>query len=176
MESRMTWTHPIRLSEVARGDVRVKLAPDEAQRAQIAKYLGLESLPALTASMTVRGWLDGAEISGRFEGVVEQICGITLEPFEQPVSGDIELRVVPAGSPHAPIESTGAEIELDPEAPDPPDLLEGDTIDLAGYLVEHLSLAIDPFPRKAGAVFDYDPKTEDLSPFAVLKGLKDKEA
>jgi uncharacterized metal-binding protein YceD (DUF177 family) len=73
-------------------------------------------------------------------------------------------------------ESTGAEIELDPEAPDPPDLLEGDTIDLAGYLVEHLSLAIDPFPRKAGAVFDYDPKTEDLSPFAVLKGLKDKEA
>jgi uncharacterized metal-binding protein YceD (DUF177 family) len=176
MEHRMIWTHPIRLSEVSRGDIRVKLAPDEASRAEIAQHLGLESLPALTASMTVRSWLDGAEISGRFEGVVEQVCGVTLEPFEQPVFGDIELRVVPAGSPHAPIEATGAEIELDSEAPDPPDLLEGDTIDLAAYLVEHLSLAIDPFPRKAGAVFAYEPKTEEQSPFAVLKGLKDKEA
>ena len=172
----VTWSHPVRLSEVARGAMRVRLEPDAAVRAQIAKLLGLESLPALTGDLLVKGWLDGAEITGRFESVVEQLCGITVEPFEQPVSGEIEIRAVPAGSPHAPLESAGGEVELDPEAPDPPDVLEGDTLDLATYLIEHLALAIDPFPRKPGAVFDYTPKTPEESPFAVLKRLKDKEA
>jgi uncharacterized metal-binding protein YceD (DUF177 family) len=126
--------------------------------------------------LKLKVWLDGAEITGRFEGVVEQLCGITVETFEQPVFGDVEIRVVPAGSPHAPLESAAGEIELDPGAPDPPDVLEGDTIDLAAYLIEHLALAIDPFPRKPGAVFDYTPETPEESPFAVLKRLKDKEA
>lgn len=172
----MTWSHPIRLQELGRGAVSVRLEPDAAVRAKIAKDLGLESLPALSADLTVRPWLDGAEISGRFQGVVEQICGVTLDPFEQPVSGEIEIRTIPAGSPNAPGESPVGEIELDPDAPDPPDVLEGDTMDLAGYLVEHLALALDPFPRKPGAVFDYTPDTPEESPFAVLKQLKDKEA
>jgi uncharacterized metal-binding protein YceD (DUF177 family) len=172
----VTWSHPVRLSEVARGAMSVRLEPDAAIRAQIAKELGLESLPALTADLKLRTWLDGAEITGRFDGVVEQLCGITVEPFEQPVSGEIEVQVVPAGSPHAPLESAAGEIELEPDAPDPPDVLEGDTIDLAAYLIEHLALAIDPFPRKPGAVFDYTPDTPEESPFAVLKRLKDKEA
>jgi hypothetical protein len=170
------WSHPVRLSEVGRGAMSVRLEPDAAVRAQIAKQLGLVSLPALTGELRLKVWLDGAEITGRFDGVVEQLCGITVEPFEQAVSGDIDVRVVPAGSPHAPPESEGGVIELEADAPDPPDLLEGDTIDLADYLIEHLSLAIDPFPRKPGAVFDYTPETPEESPFAVLKGLKDKEA
>ena len=172
----MSWSYPIRLSEVARGAMRVRLAPDAATRAEIARQLGLVSLPALSADLNLRGWLDGAEISGRFDGVVEQVCGITVDNFEQPISGDIDVRVVPAGSPNAPGEEPVGEIELDPEAPDPPDVLEGDTIDLAAYLVEHLSLAVDPFPRKPDAVFDYQPDTPEESPFAVLKRLKDKEA
>jgi hypothetical protein len=172
----VTWSHPVRLSEVARGAMRVRLEPDAAVRAQIARQLGLESLPALTGDLLVKSWLDGAEITGRFESVVEQLCGITVEAFEQPVSGEIEIRAVPAGSPNAPLESAAGEIELDPEAPDPPDVLEGDTLDLAAYLIEHLALAIDPFPRKPGAVFDYTPTTVEESPFAVLRRLKDKEA
>ncbi len=172
----MTWSHPVRLSEVARGAMRVRLEPDATVRAQIARQLGLESLPALTGDLLVKSWLDGAEITGRFESVVEQLCGITVEAFEQPLSGEIEIRAVPAGSPNAPLESAAGEIELDPEAPDPPDVLEGDTLDLAAYLIEHLALAIDPFPRKPGAVFDYTPTTVEESPFAVLRRLKDKEA
>ena len=171
----LSWTHPVRLSDVARGPVRVRLEPDAATRAQIAKELGLESLPALSGELTVRTWLDGAEIAGRFEGVVEQICGISLDPFEQPVSGEIEVRVVPPGSASAPTELEGGEIELDPEAPDPPDVLDSDVVDLAAYLVEHLALAIDPFPRRPGVAFDYAPETKEESPFAVLKRLKGED-
>lgn len=166
------WTTPLKLHELARGPVRVRLEPDEAERAAIAKGLGLQSLPRLAADVTVRRWLDGAEITGRFDGVVEQICGVSLEPFEQPVSGEIDVRALPAGSPSAPAE-VAAEAELDPEAPDPPDVLTGDAIDLAAYVVEHLALEIDPFPRKPGAEFHYEAPAEETSPFAALKKLKD---
>lgn len=169
------WRHVIRLSDLARGPVSVTLAPDAEIRAQIARRLGLESLPELTGRLTVRPWLDGAEISGRFKARVEQICGVTLDPFESEIAGEIAVQVVPAGSPHAPADSPG-EIELDLEAPDPPDVLEGEEIDLAAYLVEHLALEIDPFPRKPGVAFDYEPEVREESPFAVLKRLKDDDA
>ena len=107
--------------------------------------------------------------------MVEQICSVSLESFEQPLKGEIDLRVVPAGSPHVP-DSDGGEVEYDPEAPDPPDVLEGSVIDVAAYAIEHLALELDPFPRKPGAEFDYQPPEAEMSPFAVLKALKDPKS
>ena len=168
------WTTPLRLHEVARGAVTMRLEPNEAERAQVAKRLGLQRLPALIAKLTVKPWMEGVEITGRFDAVDEQLCAVTLDPVESPLSGEIELRAVPAGSPQAP-EPTGGEVDYDPEAPDPPDVLESDAIDLAGYVVEHLALEIDPFARKPGVEFDYTPESEPESPFAVLKKLKGGE-
>lgn len=168
------WRKPLRLHELGRGPVTLTLEPDAAERAKVAHDLGLESLPALTANITVKPWLDGAEVTGRFRAVVEQICSVTLDPFEQALEGEIEVRAVPSDSPHA-VVPEGGEMELDPDAPDPPDVLDGDAVDLAGYVVEHLALEIDPFPRKPGAEFDYTPTTQEESPFAVLKKLKDPE-
>ena len=170
------WRHMIRLSDLARGPLSVTLEPDAEARAAIAKELALEGLPALQGRITARPWLDGAEISGRFNAVVEQICGVTLDPFETQFDGDFVVRAVPAGSPNAPADSEGGEVEMDLEAPDPPDVLSSDDLDLAGYLVEHLALDIDPFPRKPGAEFDYEPDAPEESPFAVLKRLKDDGA
>jgi uncharacterized metal-binding protein YceD (DUF177 family) len=167
------WSRPIRLHELARGPLKVRLEPDSAERARIAHDLGLESLPALTADLTVRAWLDGAEISGRFKARVEQLCSVSLEAFEQDLAGDVDVRAVPAGSANAPTEAPH-ELELELDAPDPPDLIEGDAVDLAAYVVEHLALEIDPFPRKPGAEFDYAPPDKEESPFAVLKNLKPK--
>lgn len=174
--SMSAWRHVVRLSEVSRGVLSVELAPDEPTRAVIARELGLKSLPAFKGHISVRPWLDGAEITGRLEARVEQICGISLDPFETDISSDIDLKVVPAGSPNAPVESQGAEVAFDLQAPEPPDVLDGDDIDLAAYLVEHLALEIDPFPRKPGVAFDYEPEAREESPFAILRGLKDKDA
>jgi hypothetical protein len=168
------WGAPVRLRELARGPLAVRLEPDAAARAGLARELGLESLPALSARLTIRPWLDGAEVAGRFDAVVEQLCSVSLEPFEQPLAGEIEVRLAPADSPHA-AGPAAAEVENDPAAPDPPDVLAGDEIDLAAIVAEHLALEIDPFPRKPGAVFDYAPPPEETSPFAALKKLKDRE-
>lgn len=166
------WGKPLKLHEVNRGPVRLALAPDETERAAIAKRLGLRSLPSLTADVTVKPWLDGAEVSGRFDAVVEYVCGVTLDPFEQAVSGEVFARVVPTGSENAPDPEAG-EMELDLEADDPPDVLTSDAIDVTEYVVEHLSLELDPFPRKPGATFDYQPPQEEESPFAVLRKLQE---
>ena len=169
------WSKPVRLHELAGGTMTVRLEPDAEERAQIAKTLGLEALPALTATLTLKPWLDGAEITGRFQAVVEQICSVSLDPFQHPLEGAIELRAVPQGSAHAPAAS-GGELDFDPQAPDPPDVLDADSLDLAGYVVEHLALEIDPFARKPGAEFEFDQPAEETSPFAVLKKLKDRDA
>lgn len=166
------WNRTIRLHELSRGPVRLSLQPDAAERARIAYDLGLESLPALTAEVTLRPWLDGVEVHGRFQARVEQICSVSLEPFEQPVEGVVEVRAAPAGSPNAPRE-IGGEIHLDPDAPDPPDVLAGDAVDVAAYVVEHLALEIDPFPRKPGAEFAYAPPSSEDSPFAALRSLRE---
>lgn len=168
------WTTPVRLHELARGPLTVRLEPDAAERAKIAHDLGLETLRSLVAELVLKPWLDGVEITGTFHAVVEQLCAVTLEPFEHPLAGAIDVRAVPAGSPHAP-DAAGGEVEFDPDAPDPPDVLTDDAVDLAAYVVEHLALEIDPFARKPGAEFEYAPPADETSPFAVLQKLKDRE-
>jgi uncharacterized metal-binding protein YceD (DUF177 family) len=168
----LSWPATLKLHELGRGPVRLTLEPDAAQRAAIAKDLRLRSLPSFTASVTAKPWLDGVELTGRFDAVVEQICGVSLDPFEQAIEGRIEVRAVPEGSPHA-APPEGGELELDLEAPDPPDLLERDVVDVSAYVLEHLALEIDPFPRKPGVTFDYQAPEEETSPFAALKKLTD---
>lgn len=167
----VAWTKKVRLGEIGRDGLVLDLTPDAAERQAIARQLDLRSLPAFSATVTLKPWLDGIEMKGRFRGVVEQVCGVSLDPFEAPVRGDIEVRVVPAGSPLAGT-AEGGEVDLDMEAPDPPDVLESDTLDVAAYVVEHLALEVDPFPRKPGAAFDFTPPAEEESPFAVLKKLQ----
>lgn len=171
----MSWDRPLKLHELARGPVRLALAPDAEARAAVAKRLGLQGLPALSAEVVAKPWLDGVELTGRFKAVVEQVCGVTLEPFEQALEGEIDVRAVPPGSPHA-AAPEGKELELDPDAPDAPDVLEGEAVDVAGYVVEHLALEVDPFPRKPGATFDYQPPEAETSPFAALKKLTEPKA
>jgi hypothetical protein len=130
------WSKPVLLHELGRGALTLTLEPDATERAKVAKGLGLQSLPSLSARLTLKPWMDGVEITGRFEAVVEQICAVSLDAFEQPITGEIDLHAVPEGSPHAP-QAAGGEVDYDPEAPDPPDVLSGEAIDVAGYVVEH---------------------------------------
>jgi uncharacterized metal-binding protein YceD (DUF177 family) len=168
----MSWTHEIRLAEVQRGPTKIRLEADSAARKAVARQLGLVAVESLTADLTLRSWLDGAELSGAFAAEVTQTCSVSAEDFGETVGGEIFVRMVPAGSPNAPTEPAGDEIEVDLEGDDPPDVLETDRIDLAAYVIEHLSLELDPFPRKPGAVFEPPAEETSASPFAVLRKLK----
>jgi len=168
------WPQTVPLEDVVRArpdnPYRRRLVADAAARAAIAKTLDLVALERLEADLVVRGWFDGVSIEGRWDATIVQTCGVSLEDFVSELQGEFTLRAVPAGSVHAP--APDAEIVVDPEAEDPPDVLEGDLVDLGGYVVEHLALEIDPFPRKPDAAFEPPEEPVELSPFAVLRGLK----
>ncbi len=167
------WRDAVRLSEVARGPVERRLSPAPDQLPAIARHIGVDSLKSLDAKVTATPWLDGAELRGRFSAQVVQTCGVTLEPMESAIDGDFLLRLLPPGSPNLPANDVE---EIDPDAEDPPEALPGEEIDLAHYVVEHLALEIDPFPRKPDAVFEPPAAEEEASPFAVLRGLKQDDA
>jgi hypothetical protein len=165
------WPQLLGLAEMGRDAVRRKLAADEAARVRIAKVLGLDALLSLQADLSVKPWLDGVEISGSWTARVGQTCGVTLEPFESDLAGELQIRAVPEGS-QALASTEDHEVEMDLESDDPPDVLAGDQLDLGAYVVEDLSLAIDPFPRKPGASFEPPETNAEISPFAVLAKLK----
>lgn len=165
------WKAPMGLGEFsAQGSVR-HLVPDEAARRVIAKLYGLVSLDRLDAEVKLVRWHDGGQIDGRWSGSVTQNCGVTLEDYSTELKGEFRVRVVPVGSLHAP-DPNVVEIAFDPEADDPPDVLEDNIVDLAHYVLEELSLSIDPFPRKPGVEFVAPEPEVELSPFAVLRKLK----
>lgn len=160
----------VHLGEISRGGSTFDFQPDEATRAAMAKTLGLVALPSFSAKLDLALWLEGAEITGAWNGIVIQTCGVSLEDFETPLAGAFTVRVLPQDSPNAP--TPGAEVDLDAEGDDPPDVLDGDVIDLGAYVVEHLGLDLDPFPRKPGAVFEAPEAAAIISPFASLRDLK----
>ena len=164
------WSVPLRLSDVQRGSRTLTLVADGAVRARIAELLDLPELSRLEGEVTVAPWLDGADVRARWSADLQQTCSVTAEPFGESLSGELHLRAVPADSRAAP--SPTAEISVDPEAEDPPDVLEGDALDLGGYLVEALALALDPFPRAPGAEFEPPEEPPEPSPFAALAALK----
>ena len=96
-------------------------------------------------------------MQGRWRAQIVQTCSATAEPFDTDLAGEFTVRAVPADSAAA--VPGDAEVSVDPDADDPPDLIKGDRIDVAAYVVEHLALEIDPFPRRPGATFEPPPRS-----------------
>ncbi len=151
---------------------RETITVDAGRRAAIARRLDLEALESLAATIDYAPWLDGVRIRGRVEAEAGRLCGVTLEPFVERVDTELEVKIVPEGSPNAPEPEAELIVALDAE--DPPDLAPAAGVDLGAYVVEALGLGLEPFPRAPGAVFDFvDPKPE-TSPFNVLSFMAAK--
>jgi hypothetical protein len=99
---------------------------------------------------------------------------VTLEPMTSEVREPIDLAFVPprAGEP---LDEVADDIDqdIDPGAEDEPEILVDGVADLGIAATEFLLLAIDPYPRKPGAVFE-PPTAADPGghPFAALEALK----
>lgn len=144
------------------------------ERAALAERLDLSALEALTATVRLEPVAGGdfLRASGRFAAQVVQPCSVTLEPVVSDIEESFE-RTYTFQEPAAP--APGQEIELDPEGEEPPDPIVDGMVDLGELVVEELSLAIDPFPRAPGAVFDAAAAgvaDEKENPFAALAKLR----
>lgn len=168
MTNKLPYSVPLRMHQVGASATH-KLEPTVEERARIAKALHLASLNVFTADITVTTTVSGWRLDGRVVAEAEQICGLTLVPL--PVSINQKFTVNLTDVPQEIEVNEEGEIDLELND-DFPDQVEDGRIDIGDYAVEQLSLCLDPFPRAAGAVFEQPPEPAEISPFAVLKGLK----
>ncbi|MEG1453147.1 YceD family protein [Brevundimonas sp.] len=164
----LPYSEPVRLHQIG-ANLERTLVPEAADRTRIAKALNLASLDSLTVDMTVVPTVSGFRMDGRVRAEAVQACGLSLEPMPVTVDRDFTVNFVHEAEPQN-NEDGEIDIELDDNFPD---VIEDGKIDLGQHAVEQLSLSLDPFPRKEGAVFVQPPEPVEISPFAALKALKD---
>lgn len=180
------WPLSLRL-DVARlpaSGQNVVLEADAAERAAVARRLGILALDSLRARLVVTPRGKRVLVKGELTAEATQACVVTLEPVAEKVREEIDL-VFASPDEVAEAEarafkeledgSKGLAIDpatlLDPQTlPEP---YENGQIDVWVVAQETLSLGLDPYPRKPGAVFEQpdDGRTE-ASPFAALGKLK----
>ena len=164
----------LRSWQILRNGGQETLTAAPAQRHSIARLLDLEALEFLLAEIEFEPWRDGARIWGRVRGETTRRCGVTLEPLTESVDTELELRFVVEDSTRAATSET--ELVVDLEADDPPEVASLVGVDVGRYVVEALSLALDPFPRAPGAVFEFSDPVRETSPFDVIAfGKKTRE-
>ena len=102
------WSHPVAWSAAGTAKGRLNLQADAEVRARVARFLDLESVGKLEASVSAHVWLDGMELTGRIVAIVTRLCGVSLEAFEEAVDAPLHMHLAPVGSPHAPLEQQNA--------------------------------------------------------------------
>jgi uncharacterized metal-binding protein YceD (DUF177 family) len=165
------WQIPVAVDDVPEQGRHFDLVADAETRAAVARIAGLRDLPRLQGNFDVtRAGAGGLRVAGRVSATVGQTCVVTLEPLANEIVEDIDLLFIPQ---LANSEPAGKDARLDDRYLDDAEPLTGGSVDLGALATEFLILGIDPYPRKAGAVFQ--PPSESVpedSPFAALATLK----
>lgn len=149
---------------------RVSVSADEASLRALADRFSLEYIRSLTVAALVKPVNKRqVRLTGTVEGVVGQICVVSLQPFESEVKTDFS--VLFESEPSDSLSKT--EIDLDFSDDEDKDVLVNNKIDVGETAAEYFSLALDPFPRAPEAVFsDRIESDEKENPFAALGKLK----
>jgi uncharacterized metal-binding protein YceD (DUF177 family) len=165
------FAHRLGLAQL-RDRQRLEISADEKEREAIARRFGLLGLERFEAAVTIGRSGDEVRATGRVRAAVTQACVATGEPVPAMVDEPVELLFRPE-----PTVGPDEEIELSEEDCDVI-FHDGREIDLGGALADELALALDPYPRSAGAedaLKDAGVLSEEQAgPFAALAALKGK--
>jgi uncharacterized metal-binding protein YceD (DUF177 family) len=151
---------------------RISANPEE--RAALAKRFELIGIDRLEAVFTLKRAGGGViHVQGEIQAEVTQACVVTLAAVPAKIAETFSADFADEDDRRRP-----AETDLDFEADDPPEPIRNGHIDLGELAAEHLSLALNPYPRAPGAQipaeFSPDPDAEEgterpVNPFSILK-------
>lgn len=159
----------IDVADVPPEGLRVAIEATSAERDAVAAAFDLVALPRLVASFDLAGTPRRLKIRGHVDADVRQTCVVTLDPFDDQVHEEVDVTFSEDVPPEGGIPETEDDGSSRREVPDP--IIDGQ-IDLGALAAEFLALGIDPYPRKPGAEFTYDPDESGASPFSGLARLK----
>lgn len=166
------FAHRLSLDQIRDGD-RLDIAADDEERRAVADRLGLLNLDRFEAHAVLSRDGQKVRVNGRLKASLDQSCIATGDPVPAHIDEPFDLLFVPEPK------SRGAEEEVELGEDDLDTVFhDGSAIDLGGAIADTLALALDPYPRSAGA--DAALKEagvlteEEASPFAALAALKSK--
>ncbi len=167
----------VTIEQVGEAGFDLNLSATPAECAALARRFDLIALEGLTAEARLRRVRGGTlvRLSATLSADVVQACVVTLEPVRSRVQDSFSLSYAPdAGLPVR-------EIVVSVNDEEEGKTLDNGAIDVGEAVAQQLSLALDPYPRAAGAdpsQFTGDDPIEDekaqAQPFAVLAALKER--
>lgn len=172
------FSRQFQVDQIPAGGLNDRIEASAEERAAVAELLGLESLSSLNLAFELKpAEAKRFAVIGRLQARLEQICVVTLEAIRIDVDRAIELKFVSEKELLRRRESEEDELS-DPAAMDL-EPFEGGVIDLGQLAYEYLATQIEPYPRKPGIDFEWEPAGtpgagEDDGPFSALKVLKEK--
>ncbi|HYH38518.1 MAG TPA: DUF177 domain-containing protein [Azospirillum sp.] len=175
------FSRTVKADAVQRGEVVEVIEADAAERKALAERFELEAIDRLKATVRLKRASGGEmiRVTGELEADVVQTCVVTLESVRNTVKDRFESLFAPPELVPEPDE----EMEFDASMADE-DIIEpivNGRIDIGELTAQHLSLALDPYPRAPGVelpavAFDDDDEDEVVeerpNPFAALSKLK----
>jgi uncharacterized metal-binding protein YceD (DUF177 family) len=170
------WRSPVTIAQIPDTGLHREIEADRAAREAMAELADLREILSAHASFDVTVTSGGrVHVVGQVRARIGQICVVTLDPLETEIDEAIDLEFAPPDQIPKLADLVVDEAEEgEVDIPDPPEPLAGGVIDLGRLATDALFLAIDPYPRKPGVVFE--PKLEAADPndhpFAALKALK----
>jgi uncharacterized metal-binding protein YceD (DUF177 family) len=172
------FSRPVQVDHLPAKISRRNIVAEPSECAALARRLDLIELVSLSAKLSLEPLSRTGliRVNGRLTAEVVQACVVTLQPVAATIDEEFELTF---GPPEAELDAA-EEIEVSWDADDPPDPIIDGAIDLGEVVVEHLALALEPFPRAPEAVFEPPPEVQDApeakaNPFAVLASLRQKK-
>jgi uncharacterized metal-binding protein YceD (DUF177 family) len=168
------FAHRLPLNQIRDGE-RIDLVANEAERKLTADRLDLRSLDRLEAHATLERKGEIVRACGRLKASLCQSCVITDEPVDAHADEAFDIYFLPEPKTDSPDE----EVEL-VESDCDVVFHDGAAIDLGSAIADTLALALDPYPRSAGAEAALKEagvlSEAEAGPFAALAKLKRSES
>lgn len=151
------------------------------ERKNLAGRYGIISIDSLESKGKIIPSGKGKfKLKATFEANITQTCGISLDPVREEISGEFSVLLHHQSQKR---QQQPTEIDINPSGDDV-EYLEGDVIDIGELIAQHISLEINPYPRKQGAtgdelgqkIFSEEDHHSDLkkqNPFNILKTLQE---
>jgi len=169
------WRAFVPVTQIPERGLHRDLEADPATRAAMAEAANVRELLSARASFDLTPQSGGrVHVKGRVQARIGQTCVVTLDPIENDIDEEVDLIFAPPEQIPELAETADDEGGVAIEMEDPPEPIENGIIDLGRLATDVLYLAIDPYPRKPGAVFAPQVAAADPAdhPFAALKGLQ----
>ncbi|WP_407174816.1 YceD family protein [Bradyrhizobium sp. STM 3562] len=170
------WRATVNVVQIPDTGLHREIEANPAVRATIAEIAGVREISSARASFDLSLRSRGrVHVAGRLTARIGQTCVVTLEPIENDIDEAIDLIFAPEEQITPVADDLGENPRgAEGELPEPPEPIVNGIIDLGRLATDVLFLAIDPYPRKPGAVFEPHITAADPEdhPFAALKTLK----